>query len=288
MSDRNPAAQPKPMSDLIAKYLRPEHLPHIWCAGCGNGIIVRDVIQAIENLGLDRDRTVIVSGIGCSSRAVGYMDFDTLHTTHGRAIAFATGIKLADPGLEVIVLTGDGDIAAIGGNHLIHAARRNIGLTVVVMNNTVYGMTGGQYSSTTPHFAYSTTTPYGNLERPLDIAELARCAGANYVARGSTYHVRQTIRMIEDGIRCKGFALIDVATICPTYYGQKNGIGGPVAMMRWQKEHAVTVEQAAGMDAEARQDKLVIGELHRAEFPEYSETYHAFLREQAEERGTNG
>ena len=134
-------------------------MPHIWCPGCGNGIIMRDVMQAIENLGLNRNKTVIVSGIGCSSRAAGYLDFNTIHTTHGRAIAFATGIKLARPELEVIVLTGDGDVSAIGGNHLIHAARRNIGLTVVVFNNSIYGMTGGQYSPTTPRGGLLYTYP---------------------------------------------------------------------------------------------------------------------------------
>ena len=138
------------VSNLVNKYMRLEHLPQIWCPGCGNGIIMRDVVQAIENLGLSRTDTIIVSGIGCSSRAAGYLDFNTIHTTHGRAIAFATGIKLANPKLEVVVIAGDGDISAIGGNHLIHAARRNIGLTVVVMNNNIYGMTGGQYSPTTP------------------------------------------------------------------------------------------------------------------------------------------
>ena len=157
------SVNPGNTSTLVYKYMRPEHLPHIWCPGCGNGIIMRDVAQAIENLGLSRNKTVIVSGIGCSSRAAGYLDFNTIHTTHGRAIAFATGIKLANPELEVIVLAGDGDISAIGGNHLIHAARRNIGLTVVVFNNEIYGMTGGQDSPTTPRGDYGTTAPYGIL-----------------------------------------------------------------------------------------------------------------------------
>ena len=157
--DVNAASRTKQMSNLIYKYMRPEHLPQIWCPGCGNGIIMRDVAQAIENLGLSRNQTVIVSGIGCSSRAAGYMDFNTIHTTHGRAIAFATGIKLANPELEVIVIAGDGDISAIGGNHLIHAARRNIGLTVVVMNNSTYGMTGGQYSTAPPRLPTLTAPP---------------------------------------------------------------------------------------------------------------------------------
>ena len=285
--DVNAASRTKKMSNLIYKYMRPEHLPQIWCPGCGNGIIMRDVAQAIENLGLSRNQTVIVSGIGCSSRAAGYMDFNTIHTTHGRAIAFATGIKLANPELEVIVIAGDGDISAIGGNHLIHAARRNIGLTVVVMNNSTYGMTGGQYSPTTPTNAYGTTAPYGNLDRSFDIAGLAYGAGASYAARGSAYHVQQTISLIQDGIRNKGFSIIDVASICPTYYGRKNKKGDAVAMMRWQKEHAVTVEQAAGMDPEELKDKLVIGLLHHAQYPEFTYKYDMLIQRLAEEREAN-
>ncbi|MBR4537560.1 MAG: 2-oxoacid:ferredoxin oxidoreductase subunit beta [Clostridia bacterium] len=275
------------MSNLIYKYMRPEHLPQIWCPGCGNGIIMRDVAQAIENLGLSRNQTVIVSGIGCSSRAAGYMDFNTIHTTHGRAIAFATGIKLANPELEVIVIAGDGDISAIGGNHLIHAARRNIGLTVVVMNNSTYGMTGGQYSPTTPTNAYGTTAPYGNLDRSFDIAGLAYGAGASYAARGSAYHVQQTIALIQDGIRNKGFSIIDVASICPTYYGRKNKKGDAVAMMQWQKDHAVTVEQAAKMDPEQLKDKLVIGLLHHAQYPEFTYKYDMLIQKLAREREAN-
>ncbi|MBR0217907.1 MAG: 2-oxoacid:ferredoxin oxidoreductase subunit beta [Clostridia bacterium] len=275
------------MSNLIYKYMRPEHLPQIWCPGCGNGIIMRDVAQAIENLGLSRNQTVIVSGIGCSSRAAGYMDFNTIHTTHGRAIAFATGIKLANPELEVIVIAGDGDISAIGGNHLIHAARRNIGLTVVVMNNSTYGMTGGQYSPTTPTGAYGTTAPYGNLDRSFDIAGLAYGAGASYAARGSAYHVQQTIALIQDGIRNKGFSIIDVASICPTYYGRKNKKGDAVEMMKWQKDHAVTVEQAAKMDPEQLKDKLVIGLLHHAQYPEFTYKYDMLIQRLAREREAN-
>ena len=285
--DVNAASRTKQMSNLIYKYMRPEHLPQIWCPGCGNGIIMRDVAQAIENLGLSRNQTVIVSGVGCSSRAAGYMDFNTIHTTHGRAIAFATGIKLANPELEVIVIAGDGDISAIGGNHLIHAARRNIGLTVVVMNNSTYGMTGGQYSPTTPTNAYGTTAPYGNLDRSFDIAGLAYGAGASYAARGSAYHVQQTIGLIQDGIRNKGFSIIDVASICPTYYGRKNKKGDAVEMMKWQRDHGVTVEQAAKMDPEQLKDKLVIGLLHHAQYPEFTYKYDMLIKKLAEEREAN-
>ena len=277
----------KQMSDLIYKYMRPEHLPQIWCPGCGNGIIMRDVAQAIENLNLGRSRTVIVSGIGCSSRAAGYMDFNTIHTTHGRAIAFATGIKLANPELEVIVIAGDGGISAIGGNHLIHAARRNIGLTVVVMNNNIYGMTGGQYSPTTPTGDFGTTAPYGNMDRSFDIAGLAYGAGASYAARGSAYHVQQTIQLIQDGIRNKGFSIIDVASVCPTYYGRKNKKGSAVEMLKWQRDNAVTVEQAAKLEPEELRGKLVIGLLHHTQYPEFTYQYSELIRKLAEEREAN-
>ncbi|MBQ7522924.1 MAG: 2-oxoacid:ferredoxin oxidoreductase subunit beta [Oscillospiraceae bacterium] len=264
--------------------MRPEHLPHIWCPGCGHGIIMRDVAQAVENLGLDRDKVVLVSGIGCSSRAAGYMDFNTIHTTHGRAIAFATGIKLANPELEVIVLTGDGDASAIGGNHLIHAARRNIGLTVIVMNNTIYGMTGGQYSPTTPRKAFGTTAPYGNLDRAFDLAGLAYGAGASYAARGSAFHTQQTIQMIQEGIRHQGFSIIDVASVCPTYFGRKNKKGSAVDMLRWQKENSVTVEQAKKMTAEQLQGKLVIGVIHQVQYPEFTFEYQKLIQRLAKER----
>ena len=287
IGDVSPKTQEKQMSSLIYKYMRPEHLPQIWCPGCGNGIIMRDVVQAIENLGLSRNQTVIVSGIGCSSRAAGYMDFNTIHTTHGRAIAFATGIKLANPELEVIVIAGDGDISAIGGNHLIHAARRNIGLTVVVMNNNIYGMTGGQYSPTTPTGEYGTTAPYGNLDRSFDIAGLAYGAGASYAARGSAYHVRETIQLIQDGIRNKGFSIIDVASVCPTYYGRKNKKGDAVEMLKWQKENSVTVEKAAKMKNKELKGKLVIGLLHHTQYPEFTYQYNELIRHLAEEREAN-
>ena len=274
-------------SNLIYKYARPEHLPHIWCPGCGNGIIMRDVVQAIENLGLNRNKTVIVSGIGCSSRAAGYLDFNTIHTTHGRAIAFATGIKLARPELEVIVLTGDGDVSAIGGNHLIHAARRNIGMTVVVFNNSIYGMTGGQYSPTTPRSEFGTTAPYGNLDRSFDIAGLAFGAGASYAARGSAYHVQQTIALIQEGIRHQGFSIIDVASVCPTYYGRKNRKGDAVEMMKWQRDNAITQEQASKMSWEERRGKLVIGLLHQVQYPEFTYEYEALIQRLAREREAN-
>ncbi len=264
-------------SKLIDKYMREDHLPHIWCPGCGHGVLMRDVAQAIENVGLDKDKVVLVSGIGCSSRAAGYMDFNTLHTTHGRALAFATGIKMARPELEVICIMGDGDASAIGGNHLIHAARRNIGITAIVFNNDIYGMTGGQYSPTTPYGEKGTTAPYGNIDRSFDIAKVAQASGATYTARGTAYDAVRTTKLIEEGIRHKGFSIIDCASICPTYYGRKNKKGSVVDMYRWQKENSVTVEKAKTMTKEELEGKLVVGELSRDEFPELTEQYQKII-----------
>ncbi len=270
-------------SELVHKFMRIDHLPHIWCAGCGNGIIMRDVAVALQELiddpesGVSREKTVIVSGIGCSSRAAGYMDFDSIHTTHGRAIAFATGIKFAHPELEVIVLTGDGDCSAIGGNHLIHAARRNIGLTVIAFNNDIYGMTGGQYSPTTPTGDVATTAPYGNFDRPFDIAQLAAGAGASFTARGSAYHARETTELIKQGIQHKGFSLIDVFSVCPTYYGRKNHKGGAVEMLAWQKENMVPASRYYAMSEEKRRDKIMVGILTHNDFPEYTQQYARLL-----------
>ena len=264
-------------SQLIIDYMREEHIPHIWGPGCGHGILMRDVAQAVKNLGINQEKICLVSGIGCASRAPGYMDFQTMHTTHGRAIAFATGVKMARPDLEVIVIAGDGDCAAIGGNHLIHAARRNIGITVVVFNNNIYGMTGGQYSPTTPTGDFGTTAPYGNIDRPFDIAALAAAAGASYVAKGSAYHAAQTTKFIQDGIAHKGFSLIDCAGVCATYYGRKNKKGSAVDMMKYQRDNAITVEKAREMTAEEKKGKIIIGKVCEEDYPELTEQYQKII-----------
>ena len=266
-------------SDLVHLYMRIDHLPQIWCPGCGNGVIMRDVAAAIDELIHDEDNPikrediVIVSGIGCSSRAAGYLDFNSIHTTHGRAIAFASGIKMANPRLHVIVLTGDGDCSAIGGNHLIHAARRNLGLTVIAFNNDIYGMTGGQYSPTTPSGDKATTAPYGNVDRPFDIAQLASGAGASFSARGDVYHARETIDIIKQAILHKGFSLVDVYSICPTYYGRKNKKGDAVEMLKWQKDNLIPTARYYSMSEEERAGKKLIGILSFNDYPEYTEEY---------------
>jgi len=260
------------MQELM-KYFREDKLPHIWCPGCGHGITMGAVIRAIDKVGLDPQKTVAVSGIGCSSRATGYMKFDTLHTTHGRALAFATGVKHAKPELNVLVMTGDGDCTAIGGNHLIHACRRNINITTVLYNNNIYGMTGGQYSPLTPTGAYATTAPYGNIDQAFDICKVAQAAGATYVARGTVYHTTQLIDLIKKGIENQGFSLIEVMTPCPTVYGRKNKKGSAVDMMKLLKNTAVNIKAAEKMTEEQLKGKFLIGELYKDTRPEYTEEY---------------
>ncbi len=264
------------MEKLIEKYYRPR-LPHIWCPGCGNGIVTSSIVKAIDKLGLDQDKIVIVSGIGCSSRASGYLNFDTVHSLHGRALPVATGIKLADPDLNVIVITGDGDGTAIGGNHFIHAARRNINLTVILFNNNIYGMTGGQFSPLTPTDSKATTAPYGTLERAFDIAELAKAAGATYVARGTAFQSKMLVDVIAEGISHDGFSLVEAVTQCPIYFGRQNKKGDASAMMKTQRDNAVTIEAAKRMTPEQLEGKFTIGVLHKSEAPEYTKQYQGVI-----------
>ena len=257
----------------IKKHLRIEKLPHIWCSGCGDGIILQAFLRAVLELGIDRDKLIVASGIGCSSRAVGYLNFDTLHTAHGRAIPFATGIKLAKPELTVAILAGDGDIIAIGGNHFIHAARRNIDMTIILFNNFNYGMTGGQYSPLTDKDDYATTAPYGNIENAFDICSLAIVSGATYVARSTTYHAIQLPKLIAAGIKHHGFSLIEVITGCPTCYGKLNELRSPIKMLEWQRDHAVNMKQYKILSDEEKKEKFVIGEIHLEQKPEYTDEY---------------
>ncbi len=260
------------MSDSL-KYFRQNRLPHIWCPGCGHGTVTGALVRAIAKLKLDKNKVVVVSGIGCSSRAPGYLDFDTLHTAHGRALAFATGIKVSRPDLKVIVMTGDGDCTAIGGNHFIHAARRNIDITTIVMNNNIYGMTSGQSSPMTPKGMIGTTAPYGNVERSFDLGNLAIAAGATYVARSTAYHVVLLEELLEKALLNKGFSMVEAVTQCPTYLGRRNKMGGAVEMLNWFKERAVNVKAAAVMTPEKLEGKFLIGELYNKPEPDYSTEY---------------
>ena len=257
----------------LQKYLRVSKLPHIWCPGCGHGIVTQAIIRAIDEVGLDTEKTVIVSGIGCSSRAPGYMNFDTLHTTHGRAIPFATGMKMANPELRVILISGDGDTAAIGGNHLIHAARRNVDITVICYNNNIYGMTSGQYSPLTPLGSYASTAPYGMVERPFDLCDLVMGAGGTFVARSTAYHARHLTNVIKQAILHKGFSFVDALSQCPTYYGRRNKLRTPLDMLNWFRDRSVLVSSWDKMTLEEREGKFPIGVVKDVQAPELTEVY---------------
>jgi len=262
------------VTKLIHKYLRHDKkFPHVWCPGCGIGIMLGSLIRAIDECGYNKDEIVLVSGIGCTGRLPVYVDFNTLHTTHGRALTFATGVKLAKPGLKVIVVMGDGDAVAIGGNHFIHAARRNVDISTIILNNSVYGMTGGQYSPTTPYGMKTTTSPYTNVEQSFKISELAVTAGAVFVARGTVYHAKMLDGLMEKAFQKKGFSVVEVIGHCHTQYGRLNRMGSAVEMMAWQRDHAVTIEKAAQMKEEEMKDKFKIGVLIDKELPVFHEEY---------------
>ncbi|MCK4667044.1 2-oxoacid:ferredoxin oxidoreductase subunit beta [Candidatus Dependentiae bacterium] len=265
--------------NIVLKYLRKEmDFPNVWCPGCGHGIVLTALVRAIAKTGWTKDEIVMVSGIGCSSRAPAYLDFHTLHTLHGRAIPFATGVKLGNPKLKVIVITGDGDGTAIGGNHFIHVCRRNIDLTVILFNNNIYGMTGGQYSPTTPSEAYSVTTPFGNIDRPFDISKVAEAAGATFVARSTAFHAAALENYIYKGFQHKGIAIIEAMTQCPTCYGRKNELKDGVAMMKWFKDHSISKAKFKKLSSESPEsidpDDIVTGIfVERDDIPEYIESY---------------
>jgi 2-oxoglutarate ferredoxin oxidoreductase subunit beta len=259
---------------LIYKYLRHDKkFPHVWCPGCGIGILLGALIRAIDRVGFEKDEVVLISGIGCASRLPVYVDFNTLHTTHGRALTFATGVKLANPSLRVIVVMGDGDAMAIGGNHFIHAARRNIDLTAIIINNAVYGMTGGQTSPTTPYGMKTTTAVYKNVEHAFPIAEMAVTAGAVFVGRGTVYHAKLLDRLIEKALLKEGFGVVEVISHCHTQYGKLNQLGSAVDMMRSQKQNAIPVKKTQNMSPEALEGRIPIGVLTDKKLPIYQEEY---------------
>ncbi len=265
---------------LIHKYLRStKKFPSVWCPGCGIGIFMNALIRVIDQAGYSKDDIVLVSGIGCSGRLPVYVDFNTLHTTHGRALTFATGIKMVKPHLKVIVVMGDGDAASIGGNHLIHAARRNVDITSFVLNNQVYGMTGGQLSPTTPYGVPTVSSPYGNLEPSFDICRLVEAAGASFVARSTVYHTRLMERLMHDALNKKGFSVVEIVTQCVIFGGRWRGMEAAVPMMNWQKENAITVEKAKEVSEKELEGKIVIGTLIDREKPVYNEEYRKLLTE---------
>jgi 2-oxoglutarate ferredoxin oxidoreductase subunit beta len=224
-----------PMDSL----LRQDRLPHIWCSGCGLGTVLTCFVSALQKSDLDPHKVAIVSGIGCTGRAAGYLNLDGFHTTHGRAIPFATGLKLGNPELKVVVISGDGDLVAIGGNHFIHAARRNMDLTVICVNNFNYGMTSGQMGPTTPTEARTSTSPYGNVEHPFNVPYLAAASGATYVARWTALHVRRMERSFRESLAKRGFSVVEVISPCPTYYGRWNKMGSALQQMKYYHDNSM-------------------------------------------------
>jgi len=269
----------------LEEYFRKERLPHIWCSGCGLGIAMTSFLYAIKELEIPKEKVAVVSGIGCSGRVAGYVKMDSYHTTHGRAIPFATGLKLAKPDLYVVVFSGDGDIAAIGGNHLIHAARRNMDLTVICVNNFNYGMTGGQFGPTTPLEAITTTTPYGNFEYPFNLPHLAYSSGATFVARWTVLHAYQLRQSIKKALLRKGFNFIEVISPCPTGFGRPNKIGDAIDEMRYYRENSIIRNGIDPKEAELSfRGKIVVGEFVEEERPSFLEIYQKFLKEKGIEK----
>ncbi len=264
------------------KYLRKDKLPHIWCPGCGHGIVLKSLLRAIDKAKLSKDDLCMVSGIGCSSRTPGYVDFNTMHTLHGRAFAFATGLKLAKPKLKMIVATGDGDALAIGGNHFIHTCRRNIDMLIIIYSNSIYGMTGGQYSPTTPMGSVATTSRYGNVEPPFDPCEIAKAAGATFVARSTAYHMNELEKILYEALQHKGTAVVEVIDSCPIYFGRMNKYKSASHMMEEiEKGGTVSAKQPEKRPPEKVEGKLLRGILHRIERPEYCEQYDELIVKKA-------
>lgn len=262
------------VTKLIHKYLRhTKKFPHVYCPGCGHGIVLGSLIRSIHALELQKDDVVLVAGIGCSGRMAVYVDFNTVHTTHGRALTFATGIKLANPKLKVITVMGDGDAMSIGGNHLIHAARRNIGVTALILNNGIYGMTGGQSSCTTPQGSFSTTAPFGHMEHDFDLVKLTEACKANFVARTTVMHAKQMDELLKMAIDRPGFNLLEIMTPCHTQYGRKNGFKTPVDMYKWYKKNAVSYEKYNELSAEKKQGRLPTGIFAQNDLPGLEEKY---------------
>jgi 2-oxoglutarate ferredoxin oxidoreductase subunit beta len=256
----------------LHRFIRPSVVGTTNCPGCGNGIAAQAILRAMDELALTMDDFVFVSGIGCSAWIPSpYFNADVLHTTHGRPIAFALGIKMGLPEKKVMVVSGDGDLTAIGGNHLIHNARRNVDMIVICLNNGIYGMTGGQAAPTTPMGLKTTTTPYGTFENPFDISRLVIAAGASFVARWTTHQARQLTSSIKKAMQRKGFSFIEVITQCPVQFGKKTGSGSAVQMMREYKENSIPAKEAEKLSEKELQGKIVVGEFVNKELPEMVE-----------------
>jgi len=264
------------------KYLKDGVLPLMWCPGCGIGVMMGAMLRAFEELEFTTSNTVMVTGIGCTGKVDDYMVTNSLHTTHGRALAFATGIKVFNPKLNVVVVMGDGDGVTIGGNHFIHAARRNVDLTAIILNNFNYGMTGGQVSGTTPGGRLTSTTAFGNPERDFDICALAEVAGANYVARGTPYHGWELKENIKGAIQKKGFSVVEVFSPCPTHFGKNNEMRQTGDMLKWLRDGAVPVERYRRLKKAEKSGHFPIGCLVDRDAPDYGTRYEEMRAKQRE------
>ncbi len=267
----------------VKDYLRERFFPHMWCPGCGHGTILNALIHAVEGLGLNKNEIVMVSGIGCSARISGYVDFHSLHTIHGRALTFATGVKLSKPNLKVIVPMGDGDALAIGGNHFIHAARRNIDITAIVMNNRIYGMTGGQFSPLSGPGVKATTAPYTTIDSSFDVVQLAKAAGASFVARSTAFHVKEATEMLTKAITHKGFSVVEILSQCPTHFGRKNKEGDAVNMLNLYKDNTAKLGSKA---LEEKPHLIPRGIFVDSERPEYCEEYDKIIAAAMKEKAS--
>ena len=257
-----------PMENL----LRMDRIPHIWCAGCGIGTVVTSFAEAIKKNKEDLNKLAVVSGIGCTGRVAGYVKLDSFHSTHGRAIPFATGLKLANPDMKVVVFSGDGDLSGIGGNHLIHAARRNMDLTVICVNNFNYAMTGGQVAPTTPLTANASTAPYGNFEFPFSLPYLVDAAGASYVARWTALHLRRVTKSIQEALSRKGFSFIEVITPCVTLYARRNRLGDGLNLLKYYYDKSEIIHGADTRTVDiAYQGKLIVGKFVEKDKPTFLE-----------------
>ncbi len=262
----------------VEEYLRMDRIPHIWCSGCGIGTVVTSFVDALRKSETDLDKVVVVSGIGCTGRVAGYVKLDSFHTTHGRAIPFATGIKLANPEMKVVVFSGDGDIAGIGGNHFIHAARRNMDITIICVNNFNYAMTGGQVAATTPRGANTSTAPYGNFENSFSLPYLAEAAGATYVARWTALHLRRVTKSIQEALNWRGFSFIEVITPCVTLYARRNRLGDGLNLLKYYHDNSEIRHNVDTRTVDIEfQGKLIVGKFVEKEKPTFLDDMNTHL-----------
>jgi 2-oxoglutarate ferredoxin oxidoreductase subunit beta len=276
---------PKEEEHPMEKILRMDRIPHIWCPTCGIGTAVTAFATALDKTDIPLDNICVVSGIGCSGRIAGYVKLDSFHSTHGRAIPFATGLKLGNPKLKLVVFSGDGDIAGIGGNHLIHAARRNMDMVVLCINNFIYAMTGGQAAATTPLTANTSTSPYGCYEQPFNLPHLAASCGAVYVARWTCLHIRRLAKSIEEALKKRGFSFIEIIAPCSTIYARRNRLGDGLSLMKFYHDNSVIKHGADTRELGINyQRKIIVGKFVDIERPTFLDSMNEWYRKQFGEK----